>query len=82
MNCSEDKAASLSRYNGIKNTIETKYSPTLVYPVDTTTYAQTRYFGKNQVVAIISCFRYESVSNNIYIGTKLQYWTQKNKACN
>lgn len=73
MNCSKDKASSLDVYNGIKNTVETKYSPTSINPKDTTVYALTRYYGKNKVYAEVSCFRYESAGKEILIGTQLVY---------
>lgn len=78
MNSSLDKASSLSGYNSLKKKVDTKYSPTEVLSKDTTIYAQTRYFGKNNVGATISCFRYETVEKEIAIGTTLSYWTQKN----
>lgn len=78
MNSSLDKASSLNHYNSLKNEVNTKYSPTEVLLKDTTIYAQTRYFGKNNIGATISCFRYETVSKNIMIGTTLTYWTMKN----
>ena len=77
-NSSLDKAESIHDYNNIKNTIENKYLPTSVQPKDTTTYAQTRYFGRNNIGATISCFRYETVEKKIMIGTTLSYWTMKN----
>lgn len=78
INSSLDKAESIQNYNNIKNAIENKYLPTSVQPRDTTTYAQTRYFGKNEIGATVSCYRYETVSKNIMIGTTLSYWTMKN----
>lgn len=83
MNCSLDKAEALSNYNDIKGVVETKYSPTLAFPKDTTVYARTHYFGKNKIVATVACFRYETPSRKIRIGTILEYWTVKNtKAVN
>ena len=76
-NSSLDKAESIHDYNNIKNTIENKYLPTSVQPKDTTTYAQTRYFGRNNIGATVSCYRYETVENKIIIGTTLTYWTMK-----
>lgn len=61
MNSSKDKASSLDVYSGIKNTMDSKYSPTSVTLNDSTVYAVTRYYGKNKVCAVVSCFRYESV---------------------
>ena len=78
MNSSLDKASSLNDYNSLKNEVDTKYSPTEVLLKDTTIYAQTRYFGKNNIGATISCFRYETVEKKIMIGTTLSYWTMKN----
>ena len=77
-NCSLDKAESIQDYNNIKNAIENKYLPTSVQPKDTTTYEKTLYFGRNNVGATISCYRYETVSKKIMISTTLSYWTMKN----
>lgn len=74
MNSSKDKASSLEKYSGIKNKMDSKYSPTSIISNDTTIYAQTRYYGKNKVCTIVSCFRYESVGKEILIGTKLEYF--------
>lgn len=73
MNSSNDKASSLDVYSGIKNTMDSKYSPTSVTLNDSTVYAVTRYYGKNKVCAVVSCFRYESVGKKILIGTQLEY---------
>ena len=77
-NSSLDKAESIQNYNYIKDAIENKYLPTSVQPKDTTTYEKTLYFGRNNVGATISCFRYETVSKEIMISTTLSYWTMKN----
>lgn len=77
-NSSLDKAESIQDYNNIKNAIENKYLPTSVQPKDTTTYEKTLYFGRNNVGATISCYRYETVSKEIMISTTLSYWTMKN----
>lgn len=74
MNSSKDKASSLDDYEGIKNTVETKYSPTSIMPNDTTTYAKTCYFGKNNIGAKVACFRYESATYKICIGAMLSYY--------
>ena len=76
-NSSLDKAESIQNYNYIKDAIENKYLPTSVQPKDTTTYEKTLYFGRNNVGATISCYRYETVENKIMIGTTLTYWTMK-----
>ena len=77
-NSSLDKAESIQNYNYIKDAIENKYLPTSVQPKDTTTYAQTRYFGRNNIGATVSCYRYETVEKKIMISTTLSYWTMKN----
>lgn len=77
-NSSLDKAESIQNYNYIKDAIENKYLPTSVQPKDTTTYEKTLYFGRNNVGATISCYRYETVSKKIMISTTLSYWTMKN----
>lgn len=71
VNSSNDKASSLDGYSGIKNRMDSKYSPTSVTLNDSTVYAVTRYYGKNKVCAVVSCFRYESVGKEILIGTQL-----------
>lgn len=53
--------------------MDSKYSPTSVTLNDTTVYAVTRYYGKNKVRAVVSCFRYESAGKEILIGTQLGY---------
>lgn len=77
-NSSLDKTESIQNYNYIKDAIENKYLPTSVQPKDTTIYEKTLYFGRNNVGATISCFRYETVSKKIMISTTLSYWTMKN----
>lgn len=76
-NSSLDKAESIQNYNYIKDAIENKYLPTSVQPKDTTTYEKTLYFGRNNVRAAVSCYRYETVTKKIMIGTELSY-SQKN----
>lgn len=76
-NSSLDKAESIQNYNYIKDTIENKYLPTSVQPKDTTIYEKTLYFGRNNVRAAVSCYRYETVTKKIMIGTELSY-SQKN----
>lgn len=77
MNSSLDKAESIQNYNYIKDAIENKYLPTSVQPKDTTIYEKTLYFGRNNVRAAVSCYRYETVTKKIMIGTELSY-SQKN----
>ena len=76
-NSSLDKAESIQNYNYIKDAIENKYLPTSVQPKDTTIYEKTLYFGRNNVRAAVSCYRYETVTKKIMIGTALSY-SQKN----
>lgn len=76
-NRSLDKAESIQNYNYIKDAIENKYLPTSVQPKDTTIYEKTLYFGRNNVRAAVSCYRYETVTKKIMIGTELSY-SQKN----
>lgn len=76
-NSSNDKAESIQNYNYIKDAIENKYLPTSVQPKDTTIYEKTLYFGRNNVRAAVSCYRYETVTKKIMIGTELSY-SQKN----
>ena len=76
-NSSLDKAESIQNYNYIKDAIENKYLPTSVQPKDTTIYEKTLYCGRNNVRAAVSCYRYETVTKKIMIGTELSY-SQKN----
>lgn len=76
-NSSLDKAESIQNYNYIKDAIENKYLPTSVQPKETTIYEKTLYFGRNNVRAAVSCYRYETVTKKIMIGTELSY-SQKN----
>ena len=76
-NSSLDKAESIQNYNYIKDAIANKYLPTSVQPKDTTIYEKTLYFGRNNVRAAVSCYRYETVTKKIMIGTELSY-SQKN----
>lgn len=76
-NSSLDKAESIQNYNYIKDAIENKYLPTSVQPKDATIYEKTLYFGRNNVRAAVSCYRYETVTKKIMIGTELSY-SQKN----
>lgn len=73
----EDKASALSGYNSLKNTIAAKYGLTESTIQDTTVYAKSSIFGKNQTRAEVSCYRYETISNTIRIGVELEYWSDK-----
>lgn len=77
VNASEDKASALSEYNSLENTIAAKYELTEPTIQDTTVYAESLIFGKNQTSASVSCYRYETVSNTIRIGVELGYWSDK-----
>lgn len=77
VNASEDKASALSAYNSLKNTIAAKYELTRPTIQDTTLYAASLIFGKNQTSASVSCYRYETISNTIMIGVELGYRSDK-----
>ncbi|WP_443963088.1 hypothetical protein [Prevotellamassilia timonensis] len=77
VNAREDKASALSAYNSLKNTIAAKYDLTEPTIQDTTVYAKSSIFGKNQTRAQVSCFRYETINNNIMIAVSLDYWSNK-----
>lgn len=81
-NSSLDKAESIQNYNYIKDAIENKYLPTSVQPKDTTIYEKTLYFGRNNVRAAVSCYRYETVTKKIMIGTELSYSQNNIKPAN
>ena len=76
-NASEDKASALSAYNSLKNTIAAKYVLTSPTIQDTTLYASSLIFGKNQTRAGVSCHRYETINRTIMIGVALEYWSDK-----
>lgn len=74
----KDKASAMSSYKSIKDTIETKYSPTILpSPSDSTLYASSLYVGKNNINAGIGCRRSESISHKIFIYTILEYYLSK-----
>lgn len=77
VNASEDKTSALSAYNSLKNTIAAKYELTRPTIQDTTLYAASLIFGKNQTSASVSCYRYETISNTIMIGVELGYSSDK-----
>lgn len=77
LNAGEDKASALSGYNSLKNTIAAKYGLTESTIQDTTVYAKSSIFGKNQTRAEVACYRYETISNTIRIGVELEYWSDK-----
>lgn len=77
LNASEDKASALSAYRNLKNAIAAKYELTEPTIQDTTLYAASLIFGKNQTSASVSCDRYETISNTIMIGVQLGYWSEK-----
>ena len=78
MNASDDKASALNHYNNLKNAIGAKYKITPVETSDTTVYAKCSIFGHNESAASISCYRYETISNDIKIAIQLYYSTSKN----
>lgn len=78
MNSSLDKAEAIGGYDVVKSAVDAKYSPTERISNDTTIYKKASYFGRNGVNVNVSCFRYETISKKIMIGTTLSYWTQKN----
>ena len=73
MNAQDDKASALQNYNGLKSTIEQKYKLTHIEPTDTTLYAADVAYSKTNRALAISCFRYETIGQQIKIGTSLQY---------
>ncbi len=77
INSSTDKSSALAGYNNIKDALEAKYSATPVTPKDTTIYAQTAFYGRNNTYASVTCHRYESVSKDIFIGIGLHYETSR-----
>lgn len=81
-NSSLDKVESIQNYNYIKDAIENKYLPTSVQPKDTTIYEKTLYFGRNNVRAVVSCYRYETVKKKIMISTELSYSQENIKPAN
>jgi len=81
-NASLDKASALENYNVIRNVVSSKYRLTEFNLKDTTVYAVTGVAGKNNVFAEIRCYRYESLSRKILIGTHLSYFLYKRNIVN
>lgn len=76
MNSSKDKAEAMSQYEQLKKLLTNKYKETIVEEKDTTVYGQTVIFSKD-TNADAACFRYESISKNILIGVRLEYFSKK-----
>lgn len=76
MNSSEDKASAMSQYEHLNKSLTNKYKETVVEKKDTTMYAQTIIFSKD-TYARAACYRYESISKQIFIGVELSYFSKK-----
>lgn len=76
MNSSEDKASAMSQYEQLNMSLTNKYKKTIVEKKDTTIYAHTIIFSKD-TFAWASCYRYESISKQIFIGVELSYFSKK-----
>ncbi|MBQ0158827.1 MAG: hypothetical protein KBS47_07535, partial [Bacteroidales bacterium] len=73
---SEDKASAMSQYEQLNMSLTNKYKKTIVEKKDTTIYAHTIIFSKD-AFAWASCYRYESISKQIFIGVELSYFSKK-----
>lgn len=76
MNSSKDRAEAMSQYEQLKKLVTNKYKETILEKKDTTVYGLTAIFSKD-TYADAACFRYESISKNILIGVRLEYFSKK-----
>ena len=68
-----DKADAISDYNSIVNTVSQKYNLTDIEPKDTIVYGNKVAFSKSDCEAWITCYRYESIGNEIFYTVELVY---------
>lgn len=77
MSAYNDKASALNAFNSLKRTVGSKYKLSELSSTDTTLYAGNAIYARNNVYAYISCFRYETISNELRIGVLLAYLSTK-----
>lgn len=75
----KDKQTAQNSYENLKSIVTQKYSFMDFQPADTTMYNASIALGKNKVSMGISCRRYESVGNEIFIANSLEYWDESNQ---
>ena len=69
----KDKAEAISSYEGIVDELSKKYKLTSIEPEDTITFGIKGVFGKVGIYSWICCYRYESVSKEIFYAAELGY---------
>ena len=82
MNAYVDKASAEAEYDTTEGALASKYRLTNKTPKDTTIYNRKLIFGRNNVIAVIRCFRYETISHNIMIANSLEYYSNQNYGVN
>ena len=69
----KEKQSAISDYNRILSAISEKYKLTKEEPEDTTIYALSVGYGKNNSIIIVSCHKYESIDHGLWYTASLDY---------
>lgn len=69
----KDKAEAISNYEGIADVLSKKYYLTTIEPDDSTVYGVQCALSKSNIIAIVTCYRYESVEKEIFYTAELSY---------
>ena len=73
MNASKDKVSAIQNYENVLSAVSAKYEMMEQAPNDTTFYKLSIAYSKVNRFVFVYCFRYETVTNEIRIGTVLEY---------
>ncbi len=74
MNASKDKVSAIHNYENVLSSVSAKYEMMEQIPEDTTIYKMSIGYSKVNRLISVYCFRYETISKEIRIGTVLQYY--------
>jgi len=69
----KDKAEAISNYEGIADVLSKKYYLTSIEPNDSTVYGVQCALSKSNIIAQVSCYRYESIGKEIFYTAELSY---------
>lgn len=69
----KDKATAISNYESIADVLSKKYYLTSIEPDDSTVYGVQCALSKSNIIAQVSCYRYESVGKEIFYTAELSY---------
>ena len=73
MNASKDKVSAIQNYENVLSSVSAKYEMMEQVPEDTTFYKMSIAYSKVNRYVSVYCFRYETISKEIRIGTVLEY---------